>query len=166
MYFTSFPKVQYTNVLGGQKQTVTDILKRIAARQAVKNNATFFTKYRVRGNESPENLAFELYDDAELHWVILLTNDIYDRYHQWPMNNNQFNAVHHYEITQSSGDTTIKIDIGQDNTDHPTATSVTNYEYEENRQDELRQIKLLRESFVGQFVSEYISLHKTGLRNT
>ena len=165
MYFTSFPKVQYTNVLGGQKQTVTDILKRIAARQAVKNN------------ESPENLAFELYDDAELHWVILLTNDIYDRYHQWPMNNNQFlafvndkyantNAVHHYEITQSSGDTTIKIDIGQDNTDHPTATSVTNYEYEENRQDELRQIKLLRESFVGQFVSEYISLHKTGLRNT
>ena len=131
----------------------------------------------MRGNESPENLAFELYNDAELHWVILLTNDIYDRYHQWPMNNNQFlafvndkyantNAVHHYEITQSSGDTTIKIDIGQDNTDHPTATSVTNYEYEENRQDELRQIKLLRESFVGQFVSEYISLHKTGLRNT
>ena len=177
MYFTSFPKVQYTNILGGQKQTVTDILKRIAARQAVKNNATFFTKYRVRGNESPENLAFDLYNDAELHWVILLTNDIYDRYHQWPMNNNQFltfvndkytdvNAVHHYEITQTSGDTTIKIDIGQDNTDHPTATSVTNYEYEENRQDELRQIKLLREDLVGQFVSEYISLHKTGLRNT
>jgi len=173
MYFKSFPKVQYTNILDGEKQTVTNILRRIATRQAVKDELTFFTKYTIRGNESPENLAFDLYNDAELHWVILLTNDIYDRYHQWPMNNNQFltfvndkyadvNAVHHYEITQSSGDTTIKIDIGQDNTDHPTATSVTNYEYEENRQNDLRQIKLLRENLVGQFVSEYISLHKRG----
>ena len=57
-----------------------------------------------------------------LHWVILLVNDIYDRYHQWPMNVNQFqsyitdkyddvNAVHHYEISQKSGDTTEKINI-------------------------------------------------------
>ena len=173
MYFKSFPKVQYTNILDGEKHTVTNILRRIATRQAVKDELTFFTKYTIRGNESPENLAFDLYGDTELHWVILLTNDIYDRYHQWPMNNNQFltfvndkyadvNAVHHYEITQSSGDTTIKIDIGQDKTSHASATTVTNYEYEENRQNDLRQIKLLRENLVGQFVSEYISLHKRG----
>ena len=169
MYFTSFPKVQYTNILGGQKQTVTDILKRIAARQAVKNNATFFTKYRVRGNESPENLAFDLYNDAELHWVILLTNDIYDRYHQWPMTTPQFLAfindkysdpdgLHHYEITQTSGDTTVTIDIGTDNTEHSGATIITNREFEEKRQDTLRNIRLLDPAYVGQFVDEFENL--------
>ena len=92
MYFDSFPKVEYSNVINGEKKVVTNILRRIATRQAVKSNLTFFSKYTIGGNESPENLAFDLYGDAELHWVILLTNDIYDRYHQWPMNNNQFNA--------------------------------------------------------------------------
>ena len=51
MYFKSFPKVQYTNILDGEKQTVTNILRRIATRQAVKDELTFFTKYTIRGNE-------------------------------------------------------------------------------------------------------------------
>ena len=49
----------------------------------------------------------------------MIINDITDRYHQWPMRYSQFlqyvndkyddvNAVHHYEVTQSSGDTTTK----------------------------------------------------------
>jgi len=87
------------------------------------------------------------------------------------MNNNQFltymsdrytdaNAIHHYEINQSSGNTTVKIDIGPDNTGHGSATAITNFEYEEEKQNNLRQIKLMQESFVGQFVSEYRSLHK------
>ena len=120
----------------------------------------------MRGNESPENLAFDLYNDAELHWVILLTNDIYDRYHQWPMNNNQFltfvndkyadvNAVHHYEITQTSGDTSIKIDVGTDNTNYPTATLITNYEYEVREQDKKRRIRLLDPAFIADFVEEF-----------
>ena len=81
MYFDSFPKVEYSNVINGEKKVVTNILRRIATRQAIKNNLTFFSKYTIVGNQSPENLAFDLYGDAELHWVILLTNDIYDRYH-------------------------------------------------------------------------------------
>ncbi len=85
------------------------------------------------------------------------------------MNNNQFlaymndkytdqTATHHYEISQVSGDTTIKIDIGTDNTDHPAATAYTNYEYEEAIQDELRQIKLLDPRYIEPFVAEYEKL--------
>ena len=177
MYFNNFPLIPYDSVGNGEFKLVTNLLKRVGVRAKVKTNTALFDTYDVLEGETPEMIANKLYGDSNLHWVILYVNNVTDRYHQWPMNNNQFltfvndkyadvNAVHHYEITQTSGDTTIKIDIGQDNTDHPTATSVTNYEYEENRQDELRQIKLLRENFVGQFVSEYISLHKTGLRNT
>ena len=150
MYFNFFPTVDYVNVGQSNSKTVTNILKRAAIREVIKNNLAIYTKYIIKSGETPESVAFNVYGDAELHWVILLTNDIYDRYHQWPMNVNQFlayvnekytnpNATHHYEISQSSGDTSVKIDIGSDNTGYPSATAVTNFEYEESRQDALRQ---------------------------
>jgi hypothetical protein len=68
------------------------------------------------------------------------------------------NATHHYEIAQSSGDTSVKIDIGTDNTDYPTATEITNYEHEVNEQDKKRKIRLLEPSFIDNFVSEFKDL--------
>ena len=67
-------------------------------------------------------------------------------------------SLHHYEIPQTSGDTTIKIDIGTDNTDHSGATTITNREFEESRQDTLRQIRLLDPTYVDQFVEEFENL--------
>ena len=87
------------------------------------------------------------------------------------MNNNQFiaylndkysniDATHHYEISQVSGDTTIKINIGSDNTDHSGATAITNYEYEEALQDKYRSIRLLDRRFLQDFVAEFEGLIK------
>ena len=171
MYFNFFPTVDYVNVGQSNSKTVTNILKRAAIREVVKDNLAIYTKYIIRSGETPESVAFNVYGDAELHWVILLTNDIYDRYHQWPMNVNQFlsyvnekytnpNATHHYEISQSSGDTSVKIDIGSDNTDYPSATAVTNFEYEESRQDALRQIRLLNVAQVNKVVNDFSRLMK------
>ena len=171
MYFNFFPTVDYVNVGQSNSKTVTNILKRAAIREVVKNNLAIYTKYIIKSGETPESVAFNVYGDAELHWVILLTNDIYDRYHQWPMNVNQFlsyvnekytnpNATHHYEISQSSGDTSVKIDIGSDNTDYPSATAITNFEYEESRQDALRQIRLLNVAQVNKVVNDFSRLMK------
>ena len=171
MYFNFFPTVDYVNVGQSNSKTVTNILKRAAIRDVVKDNLAIYTKYIIKSGETPESVAFNVYGDAELHWVILLTNDIYDRYHQWPMNVNQFlsyvnekytnpNATHHYEISQSSGDTSVKIDIGSDNTGYPSATAVTNFEYEESRQDALRQIRLLNVAQVNKVVNDFSRLMK------
>jgi hypothetical protein len=80
------------------------------------------------------------------------------------------NGVHHYEIAQSSGDTTKKIEVyassalySGDNDFYGTATTITNIEYEENRQDELRQIRLLDPKYVSQFVEEYENLMKESI---
>ena len=163
--------MDYVNVGQSNSKTVTNILKRAAIREVVKDNLAIYTKYIIKSGETPESVAFNVYGDAELHWVILLTNDIYDRYHQWPMNVNQFlayvnekytnpNATHHYEISQSSGDTSVKINIGSDNTDYPSATAVTNFEYEESRQDALRQIRLLNVAQVNKVVNDFSRLMK------
>ena len=99
----------------------------------------------------------------------MIVNNITDRYHEWPMSGNQFldyvnekysnpEGTHHYEIEQSSGDTTVKINIGTDNTDHPTATLITNYEYEEEEQNRRRKIRLLDPKFIQDFTAEFSDL--------
>jgi len=169
MYFSKFPLIVYDSVGNGEFKIVTNLLRRVAVRSKIKVNTLFFDTYDIKEGETPEMIAHKLYGDPELHWVVLLINNITERYHQWPKNTNQFlayindkysnvDATHHYEISQASGDTTIKIDIGTDNTDYPTASIVTNYEYEEDLEDKKRKIRLLDPSYLGIFVTEFESL--------
>ena len=171
MYFANFPLIVYDSVGDGNFKIVTNLLKRVAMRTKVRTNTLLYDTYDVKEGETPEMIADKLYDDPELHWVILFVNNITDRYHQWPMNFGQFNtfiadkysnidAVHHYEVSQTSGDTSIKIDIGTDTTGYSEAdlTTVTNREFEEERQDTLRQIRLLDRAYIEQFVEEFETL--------
>jgi len=171
MYFANFPLIVYDSVGDGNFKIVTNLLKRVAMRTKVRTNTLLYDTYDVKEGETPEMIADKLYDDPELHWVILFVNNITDRYHQWPMNFGQFNtfiadkysnvdAVHHYEVSQTSGDTSIKIDIGTDTTGYSEAdlTTVTNREFEEERQDKLRQIRLLDRAYIEQFVEEFETL--------
>tara|TARA_A100001011_G_scaffold391067_1_gene475762 strand:- start:1636 stop:2163 length:528 start_codon:yes stop_codon:yes gene_type:complete len=169
MYFSEFPVILYDS------KEVTNLLRRVAIRSKVKTNVMFFDTYDVKEGETPEIIADKLYDDPQLHWIVLMVNNIVDRYHGWPMSGNQFldyvnekyldsegdpnpSGVHHYEIEQSSGDTTVKINIGTDNTDYSSATPITNYEYEEEEQNKKRQIRLLDPKFVNDFVDEFKEL--------
>ena len=71
----------------------------------------------------------------------------------------QLNEIHHYEISQTSGDTTKKINIGPiDTTSDLSATAVTNFEFEDNRNEKLRQIRLLDPEFTPVFVEEFNKL--------
>ena len=169
MYFETFPIIPYDSAGTYEFKDVTNLLRRVALRAKVKSKALVFDTYNVKEGETPESIADKLYDDPKLHWIIMIVNDISDRYHEWPMTTPQFldyinekytdvNATHHYEIEQSSGDSTVKINIGSDNTDYPAATIITNYEYEESEQDKRRQIRLLDPRFVQDFIDEFESL--------
>lgn len=182
MYFDTIPKIQYDSVGAGNPKIVTNLLRRVAVRAKVKTNTLMFDTYDVKEGETPEIIAHKLYGDSELHWIVLLVNDVTDRYHQWPMNYSQFlqyindkyvnadgtsnvDGVHHYEIAQSSGDTAKKIEVYNNSalytgdTDfYASATTITNREYEESLQDERRKIRLLDPKFVEDFVEEYITL--------
>ena len=109
----------------------------------------------------PEDVAFKWFGDAELHWVILMTNNVTDRYYQWPMSHDlQFSefltdkygagnedAIHHYEDNKrSSGRTTGQgpndySHLVEVNSDTDNASSISNREYEEREQDKIK-IKL------------------------
>jgi len=172
-YFSKFPVLGYDSLGNKEFKVAPDIMRRVRARTNALLNTTMLFKYRVVAGETPESVAFDFYGDPRLHWVVLLTNDIIDRYHGWPLTERQFqnfindkysnpNATHHYEISQTSGDATVKINIGTDNTDYPSATAITNYEYEFDRQEKLGLIKILKEEHLGQFVDEFNSLMQSG----
>jgi hypothetical protein len=171
MYFSNFPTIPYDSKGTGEFKDVKNLLRRIGIRAKVKTNTMLYDTYDVKNGETPESIAFKLYDDAELHWIVMLVNNITDRFHDWPLSEAQFlnfvnekysnpDAIHHYEIEQESGDTSIKINIGTSNADYPTATAITNYEYEQEEQDNKRKIRLLDPSFIDIFVDEFKILMK------
>ena len=176
MYFDSFPIIQYGSTDGTIK-TATNLLRRVAIRSKVKTNASLFDTYDVKSGETPEIIADKFYDDPQLHWVIMLVNNVTDRYHDWPMNEQQFSTfvnekysnpdgIHHHEITQESGDTKQTIEvydpdlISSDTDAYTSATPITNREYEESEQDRKRKIRLLDPEVVDTFVDEFKLLMK------
>jgi len=171
MFFKSFPIIPYDSVGDLQFKDVTNLLRRVGLRTKLKSNTSLYDTYDVKEGETPEIIAFKLYGNSELHWIVLMINDITDRYHQWPMNFSQFNeylndkysnpdGIHHYETTQTSGDTKVKIEVVNDVDEdaYTGLTPITNREYEESEQDAKRSIRLLDPSFVDQFVDEYKKL--------
>ena len=170
-YFSKFPKGVYYIAGNKQFKLVTDIMRRVKVRAKILNEASLYDDYDVPSGERPEVTAFKHFGDTELHWVILLTNDITDAYYGWPLSDQDFEkyvtdkyanpqGIHHYEITQSSGsqtgsspdDYSHKIEV---NETESGAESVSNYEYERREQDKIRSIKLLDPAFLGLFIEEF-----------
>ena len=171
MYFSSFPVIPYDSKGDLQFKDVTNLLRRVGMRTKLKTNTFLYDTYSVKEGETPEMIAHKLYGDSQLHWIILLVNEITDRYHQWPMTGGQSldylndkysnpDGIHHYETTQTSGDTKVKIEVENDVDEdaYTGLTPITNREYEENEQDKRRQIRLVDPSFVEQFVDEFKKL--------
>ena len=172
-YFRRFPLMAYDIKGNKQYKLLPDILRRVKLRTGIRNGSFLFDKYNVKQGEKPEDIAFKWFGDAEYHWIILMTNNVTDRYYQWPMTQPQFeeflkdkygagseDGIHHYEITQSSGPQTAN---GPDDFSHKIevnetesgAESVSNYEYERREQDKKRQIKLLDPRYLPMFLEEF-----------
>ena len=175
-YFSKFPLMTYDMKNNGNFKLLPDILRRVKQRNSIKSGQFVFDNYDVRDGEKPEDIAYKWFGDAELHWVILMTNNVKNRYYDWPMNSVQFQAfledkydnpdgIHHYELTQDSGrtsgqgpnDYSHKVEVNSDTTN---ASSVSNREYEEREQDKKRSIRLLNQKFLPAFIEEFDNLIK------
>ena len=169
-YFQHFPKIIYDPISNGDNaKLVTNILKRVRMRANMKKNVVMWDQYDIQENETPEIVADRHHGSPYYHWVVMILNDISDIHHDWPKSTRQLqkyvslkysvtqlSEVHHYEIPQTSGDTTIKLEV--ENTTYPSASIVTNYEYEVALNEEKRKIDLLRNDYLGFFTEEFETL--------
>ena len=170
-YFDMFPNIYYSAKGDGKFTIMKDLLARVKLIANVKDNILGFDYYDVKDGETPEMIAHKYYGDVNLHWTILVVNDVIDYYEDWPMSVQRFEqfvkdkydnpqGIHHYEISQTSGDTTVKIDVGMNTTEYPSATAISNYQYEDSLQEKKRQIRLIGTRYISDFVKEFESKMK------
>ena len=170
MYFTrNFPTIDYDPTGSGDTKKIQDIITRIKVRDGIRERASMFAKHDVGESESPEMLSHTYYGDVKYYWTILLLNKMYNRFYDWPMTERHLReyvsdtysdpgSVHHYEVSQSSGDTKVKLQV---ESDASGAEVVSNFEYERELNDKRKKILLLQSIYLSQFVDEYGRLLKS-----
>ena len=117
-YFKKVPNFDYVSRLPDAKIsdyiTVKNLFKRGKLADDIFQDLTVFTKYEIRGNDRPDNVANKVYDDPDLDWVVLLSNNIINIQSEWPLPQRDFdrylldkyetyeklNDVHHYETLE------------------------------------------------------------------
>jgi len=159
MFFDMFPNLTVNNT------TTVDITRRPYIPDNVKTKTDFFYMYDVKDGEKIEDVAYDAYGDAELHWIIMLMNDIIDPFIDWAMSTSELNR---YILKVYTG--TGNVANAPDGTHHwvlngvtynyahAGAVSVSNRQYEIDRNETKRSIKMLRKEYVDQVISEMETL--------
>lgn len=119
-YFRQVPDFDYVNRNAGSTLIsdylpVKNLFKRGKLRDDIFGNLAFFTKYQIIGDERPDNVAYDFYNDATLDWVVLLSNNILSIQTEWPLPqvvfdqvmlekygsyDELYSGVHHYETNE------------------------------------------------------------------
>ena len=190
-YFRQLPNLDYPSLRNDRNsaydyQVVKNIFKRAVLRDDIFDEVTAFTKYSVQGDERPDQVAYQFYNDSGLDWVILATNNIVHVRDEWPMGNQDFltylNAkyteaqlanIHHYEtkIIRDSSGTLIQpegktVPAGYtvnflDNGVLRSESSLTSFsflEHETNLNDAKRDINILKVEYLGLFLENFADI--------
>ena len=119
-YFRQVPNFEYVNRTKGNKDisnyiTVKNLFKRGRIRPDIFGNVSFFTKYKIIGDDRPDNVAYKEYNDSSLDWIVLLSNNIQNVQDEWPLPQSSLDEVllekygtyeklhsgiHHYETVE------------------------------------------------------------------
>ena len=190
-YFKQLPNLDYPSLTNDRNsaydyQVVKNIFKRAVVRDDIFNEITAFTKYSVQGDERPDQVAYQFYNDSGLDWVVVATNNIVHVRDEWPMGNQDFLTylnekyteaelanIHHYEtkiIRDSSGTLIQKegltVPEGHsvtfiDNGVYRTESSLTSFsflQHETDLNDAKRDINILKVEYLGLFLENFADI--------
>ena len=193
-YFRELPNISHASLLPNRSRNderliVKNIFRRAVMRGDIFGSITTFDYYNIQENMRPDTVARVIYNDPDLDWIVLITNNITNVRDQWPLSNNDLNEmmldkygsaealenVHHYETTAILDDDNrtilpqgLEVDkdfqysyygISSTITTNPVVP-ITNYQYESIKNDEKRKIVLLKPTMVGVFVSDMKNMMK------
>ena len=118
-YFRQVPNFEYVSRTADTKniseyRTVKNLFKKGKLREDIFGDLSFFTKYKIVGDNRPDNVAFEVYGDETLDWLVLLCNNILNIQTEWPLPQQSFynflmdkygseenlSGIHHYETVE------------------------------------------------------------------
>ena len=161
--------------------TVKNFFRRVKLRDDLQSIFTVFDKYTIPDGARPDTVAEDLYGDSTLDWVVLIVAGILNVQTEWPlsdrdlyrftenkygiaeMNSEKFYET--YQVVDSFNRLILPAGLVVDynftipNPDNKTSTitptrSVSNYEYEVRENDKKRQIYILKNQYLDQFLSD------------
>ena len=159
---------------------VKNIFRRAKLRDDLQNNFTVFDKYEVPMGARPDTVAEDLYGSAQFDWVVLTVAGILNVRNEWPLSDKDIydysfdkygeslNSVRFFE-TKEVKDTNGRLILPKGKVvdsnftipkpGEPTATlnpvtGISNYEYEVRLNEEKRNIFVLREEYLQEFLSD------------
>ena len=117
-YFRKLPNLNYPSLLKTRESNTDfiqtkNLFRRVKVREDLFANFMQFDKYKVVGDERPDNVAQKVYDNDDLDWIVLISNNIVDLNNEWPLTQYQLNeflndkytpqelvSIHHYETLE------------------------------------------------------------------
>jgi hypothetical protein len=118
-YFKYVPDFDYVSRLPGSKAIsdyvrTKNLFRRVKLSDEIFEDLTLFTKYKIDDDDRPDNVAYKVYEDSNLDWLVLLSNNIIHYESEWPMDQISYNNyllnkygsyenmydVHHYETIE------------------------------------------------------------------
>ena len=183
-FFQHYPQIDY-NITGTSPpkfKTAINIMTRAKLRNVITNDIVQYFPYSIPEAERPDITSFKIYGDVKFTWLIFLINDIHDPIYDWPMATRDLvnfikdkygtiNAaqteIHHYEQivrtrVEATG-TTDAIPVAKIEVDLTTYNALAEidrdivycYNWEVDRNEAKRDIKLIDTMYVGDIMSEH-----------
>jgi len=183
-YFQHYPQISYdiSGTKPAKVKTVINLMERAKIKNVVLDDIIRYFPYSIKENQRPDHVSDEVYGDVKYTWLIFLINDITDPIYDWPLGTREFGAyvknkygslatakstIHHYEQilrtrVEASGttDAITEARIIIDETTYDTlAIDVRNikycYDWEVDRNEAKRDIKLIDRLYVADILSEH-----------
>jgi len=137
--YNKLPIIEYDN------KPIRDISLMVDVVDKAKNVASAWDTYNIEDEETPESLAYDFYGSTKYNFLIFQSNDIVDPFYQWPLSQfellslttsvygagNEY-STHHWEVDGH---------VVQSGT--LNAVAVSNYDFEESKNEEKRKIRIL-----------------------
>lgn len=198
-YFRQLPDFNYVSLdsnLSSEYTKVKNLFKRVKIRSDILNNLSYFTKYSIFGDETPDQVSLKAYDTEDYDWLVLLANNIINVRDEWPLSSQAFYAylidtygndqnlqnIHHYETIQvvdlsgrvllpkgirtkeMKSFTYFESETEQNITVENASEAITNYVYEERKQQQKRNIFLIKSDYVSVILNDILNImkYKTG----
>lgn len=152
--FNGVSLIQYNDYL------LTDITNNLTVDVSPDN--IYFVEYIIQDGDTPENIAYRLWSDSSLSWVLCLVNNVIDQFFDWPLRSDELMAYvknkygelnvyapHHYERDGY---------VVNKDPDDNQQIMVTNYAYEFAKNEEKRSIHIPTEEFMQAFLNQWSQL--------
>ena len=184
-FFRELPNLRYPSFLPEKISSldyveVKNIFRRVKLRDDLQNYFTVFNKYEIPMGARPDNVAEDLYGNAQFDWVVLTVAGILNVRNEWPLNNydlynyaeqkygESLNSIRFFETKEVKNvdgklilpkGKVVDSDFTIPNPSQPNATlnpvvGISNYEYETKLNEEKRKIFVLKEEYLQQFLSD------------